>query len=158
MDRSPRLHAGHQEEPTIKFFELEFLLEHQRIIGIVTLVIGIGAWVTELLGMVYVCPYCRMQRTAIALLGILLLLPTPRRWIVRYLGSVIGAMGVIVAANQNFMHWKRISSGEFTFNENILIDPFLLSGAALFILIAQLWILLPGRHAEGSGLSRGSIC
>jgi hypothetical protein len=31
----------------------------------------------ELAGTVYICPYCRVQRTVILLLGLILLLPTP---------------------------------------------------------------------------------
>ncbi|WP_206020117.1 disulfide bond formation protein B [Pseudomaricurvus alkylphenolicus] len=121
---------------------MEFLKKHQRILGIVTVFIGIGAWALELSGLVYVCPYCRVQRTVIALLGLFLLFPVARQWVFKYLASVVGLMGIIVAVNQNFMHWKKISSGEFAFHEDIFVDPFILSGAALFIIVAQLWLIL----------------
>lgn len=60
----------------------------------------------------------------------------------RYLASVIGFMGAVVAVNQNFMGWAKISKGTFTFNDQLYVDSFLLSGGALFIIIGQLWLIL----------------
>ena len=91
---------------------------------------------------VYACPYCRMERTVILLLGLIMALPFSRHWITQYLASVIGFMGAVVAVNQNFMGWAKISKGEFAFNEQLYVDPFLLSGSALFILIGHLWLIL----------------
>ena len=96
----------------------------------------------EFAGTVYICPYCRVQRTVILLLGLLMILPLSHYWITRYIASVIGFMGAVVAVNQNFMGWVKISKGEFTFNEQLYVDPFLLSGGALFIIIGQLWLIL----------------
>ena len=107
-----------------------------------TMVIGLGAWAMEFAGTVYICPYCRVQRTVIALLGLIMVLPIARHWILRYLASVIGFLVAVVAANQNFMGWAKISKGEFALNEQLYIDPFLLSSGALFIIIGQLWLLL----------------
>jgi len=56
--------------------------------------------------------------------------------------SVVGFLGAVVAVNQNFMGWAKISKGEFAFNENLFIDPFLLSTGSLFIILAQLWLIL----------------
>ena len=96
----------------------------------------------EFAGTVYICPYCRVQRTVIALLGFIMILPFARHWILQYLASVIGFLGAVVAVNQNFMGWVKISKGEFAFNEQLYIDPFLLSSGALFIIIGQLWLIL----------------
>jgi len=108
----------------------------------IAIAIGLGAWGMEFAGTVYICPYCRVQRTVIALLGLIMVLPTARHWIVQYLASVIGLLGAVVAVNQNFMSWVKISKGEFAFNEQLYIDPFLLSSGALFIIIGQLWLIL----------------
>jgi len=62
--------------------------------------------------------------------------------VVRYVASVIGFLGAVVAVNQNFMGWVKISKGEFVFNEQLYIDPFLLSAGSLFIIIGQLWLIL----------------
>jgi len=104
----------------------------------------------ELAGTVYICPYCRVQRTVILLLGLIMVLPFCHHWITRYLASVMGFMGAVVAVNQNFMGWVKISKGEFAFNEQLYIDPFLLSGGALFIIIGQLWLILPRASATAS--------
>jgi hypothetical protein len=55
---------------------------------------------------------------------------------------VVGFLGAVVAVNQNFMGWAKISKGEFAFNENLFIDPFLLSTGSLFIILGQLWLIL----------------
>ena len=96
----------------------------------------------ELADAVYICPYCRVQRTVIILLGFIMILPFSAHWIFKYIGLVMGFMGAVVAVNQNFMGWVKISKGEFVFNEQLYMDPFLLSGGALFIIVGQLWLLL----------------
>jgi len=96
----------------------------------------------EFAGTVYICPYCRVQRPVILVLGLLMLLPFSAHWVVRYVASVIGFLGAVVAVNQNFMGWVKISKGEFVFNEQLYIDPFLLSAGSLFIIIGQLWLIL----------------
>jgi disulfide bond formation protein DsbB len=136
-------------EIAMALFELEFWRSHQRALGIIAIVIGAGAWAMEFSGAVYICPFCRVQRTVILLLGLLMVAPSPRHWIVRYLASVIGFLGAVVAVNQNFMGWAKISKGEFAFSEPLFIDPFLLSAGSLFIIIGQLWLIL-GKHPETS--------
>ncbi len=102
----------------------------------------------EFAGAVYICPYCRVQRTVIMLLGLLMVLPFAHFWISKYLASVIGFMGAVVAVNQNFMGWMKISKGEFTFADPLYIDPFLLSASSLLIIIGQLWLIL--RNSAGT--------
>ena len=124
------------------FLELAFWQRHQPALGLIAIIIGAGAWGMEFAGTVYICPYCRVQRTVILLLGVIMVLPFSKHWISRYVASVMGFMGAVVAVNQNFMGWVKISKGEFAFNEQLYIDPFLLSAGSLFIIIGQLWLLL----------------
>ena len=132
------------------FLELAFWQHHQRMLGIITIIIGAGAWGMEFAGTVYICPYCRVQRTVILLLGVIMVLPFSKHWISRYVASVMGFMGAVVAVNQNFMGWVKISKGEFAFNEQLYIDPFLLSTGSLFIIIGQLWLILTKAPTNGS--------
>jgi len=44
----------------------------------------------EFAGTVYICPYCRVQRTVILLLGVAMILPFTHHWVMRYLASVVG--------------------------------------------------------------------
>jgi len=143
--------VGSLEDSAINPLDLAFWQRHQRALGLVAIVIGVGAWAMELAGTVYICPYCRVQRTVILLLGLILLLPTPRHWCWRYIASVLGFFGAVVAVNQNFMGWVKISKGEFSFNEQLYVDPFLLSAGSLLILIGQLWLIL------GPPMSRDNI-
>ena len=128
------------------FFELRFWQQNQIALGVLAILIGAGAWGMEFAGTVYICPYCRVQRTVILLLGIMMILPFAHHWVTKYFASVIGFMGAVVAVNQNFMGWVKISKGEFAFNEQLYIDPFLLSSGSLFIVIGQLWLLLMAKR------------
>ena len=65
-------------------FDLSFWRERLRLLGFVAIVIGAGAWVTEFIGAVYICPYCRVQRTVILLLGVIMVLPFAGHWIAKY--------------------------------------------------------------------------
>ena len=134
--------ATSEEESTINLLDLAFWRRHQRALGLIAIFIGAGAWGMEFAGTVYICPYCRVQRTVILLLGLMMVLPFSHHWIMRYVASVIGFMGAVVAVNQNFMGWVKISKGEFAFNEQLYIDPFLLSAGSLFIIIGLLWLIL----------------
>ena len=127
------------------FLDLEFWQRNQFALGLVAILIGAGAWSMEFAGTVYICPYCRVQRTVILLLGIMMILPFAHHWVIKYFASVIGFLGAVVAVNQNFMGWVKISKGEFALNEQLYIDPFLLSSGSLFIIIGQLWFLLTKR-------------
>jgi len=120
---------------------LEHLIKYRRFIAIFILV-SVFAWVTELTGLVYICPYCRVQRTVIGILGIMLLVFTKPNWLVKYFALVFGFLGAVVAAMQHFNGWKKISAGKFSFNENVFIDSFLLSGFALFIIIGLVCLIL----------------
>ena len=132
------------------FLELAFWQRHQRALGLIAIIIGAGAWGMEFAGTVYICPYCRVQRTVILLLGVIMVLPFSTHWISRYVASVMGFMGAVVAVNQNFMGWVKISKGEFAFNEQLYIDPFLLSAGSLFVIIGQLWLILTKAPTNGS--------
>ena len=132
------------------FLELAFWQRHQPALGLIAIIIGAGAWGMEFAGTVYICPYCRVQRTVILLLGVIMVLPFSKHWISRYVASVMGFMGAVVAVNQNFMGWVKISKGEFAFNEQLYIDPFLLSTGSLFIIIGQLWLILTKAPTNGS--------
>ena len=134
----------------MEFLELTFWQRHQRALGLIAIIIGAGAWGMEFAGTVYICPYCRVQRTVILLLGVIMVLPFSKHWTSRYVASVMGFMGAVVAVNQNFMGWVKISKGAFTFNEQLYIDPFLLSAGSLFIIIGQLWLILTKAPTNGS--------
>ena len=126
----------------MKFLQLNTYSTHSKIVGLVAIVISLVAWTSDLSGIVYICPYCRAQRTVIGILGLMLISPAATHWIAKYIGLVIGFFGATVAANQHFMGWKKISAGTFEFKENLVIDPFLLSGLALFGIIGLTYLLL----------------
>lgn len=121
-------------------FSLNAYQTHKRWVGFFAIVACIIAWWVELAGVVYVCPYCRVQRTVIGILGLFLALNLAKHWIVKYITSVVGFFGAVVAANQHFMGWKKISAGTFVFNENIMVDPFILSGLAMTFIIGLVYL------------------
>lgn len=130
---------------------LETLHRHLRWIALAAIAISLLTWAVDLAELVYKCPYCRSQRTVIGLLGLLLLLPLSalRHWAVRWLATVLAVFGAQVASRQHFGGWSKISAGEFAFAQKWWIDPFLLSGVALFLitgLLLLLWSAPVGRQ------------
>lgn len=124
---------------------LEVLMKYRVHIAILAIFISVFAWVTELAGWVYICPYCRAQRTVIGALG-LLLLANPQYWLNRWISSVVAALGLVVAAMQHFNGWKKIMAGEFSWGVYWYSNSWVLSGCAMFIitgLILYLWAWRP---------------
>lgn len=127
---------------------LHFLLSHKKMLGVVAIIICVATWALELTDLVYVCPYCRMQRTVIGILGIFLLLPNPRHWISLYFASTIAAFGFFVGAYQHFEGWKRIMFGKFEWGEHWYINPWLLSGCALLLISGLLMLIWSASHSD----------
>jgi hypothetical protein len=121
--------------------QLEFWTGRMRLLGLIAIAISIATWTLELTGLVYVCPYCRTQRTVIGLLGLLMVTPNPGIWISRYVGAVLGVFGLVVGSTQHFAGWRKIMKGEFVLSPKVYDDAFLLSGAAIFIITAQVLLL-----------------
>jgi hypothetical protein len=120
---------------------LNWLISNKKIVGFWAIIICIFAWASELTDLVYVCPYCRAQRSIIGILGLSLLLPNPRNWINLYFSSCIAAFGFYVASHQHFAGWKKIMGGTFEWGESWYINPWLLSGCALFIISGLLLLI-----------------
>jgi len=134
----------------MKAFELKTIFANRHLIGVFAITLCIIAWGMELTGAVYICPYCRVQRTVIGILGAILLLPFVHHWLVKYMAIILGFFATVVASNQHFMGWKKISAGTFQFNDNIFIDPFLLSGFAIIAIIGMTGLILnlPKQNAQ----------
>jgi len=131
-----------------KLFDLNTYTNNYKIVGIIAILISVVTWTSEIMGWTYVCPYCRTQRTVIGLLGISLLFPNPGHWIIRYVGTVLGVLGLVVGGTQHFKGWAKISAGKFEFNDQIWFDSFLLSGAALFIITGLVFMLFLVKKTE----------
>ncbi|WOE75412.1 hypothetical protein [Alterisphingorhabdus coralli] len=124
---------------------LALLFRYRIAIAILAIIISVGAWGTEIGELVYVCPYCRAQRTVIGLLGLMLLVQ-PQHWLNRWIASVLAVFGLVVAGMQHFNGWKKIMAGEFSWGEYWYANAWMLSGFALFIitgLILYLWAWQP---------------
>ncbi|WP_394002290.1 hypothetical protein ACF3M1_15940 [Luteimonas sp. WGS1318] len=122
---------------------LTLIMLHRRLrtIAVLAILISVATWALDLTGVVYACPFCRAQRSVIGLLGLLMLWPDPRGWAIRWLASVLGVFGAVVAATQHFAGWRRIGAGTFRFADPWPVDPFLLSGAALFAIVGLVLLL-----------------
>ncbi len=87
-------------------------------------------WILDIAGLVYPCPYCQVQRTAIGLVGVILLLPW-KNLITDYATLVLALFGAHVAATQMFNNFHKSK-----YNEEFLY----LSTCAFLLLTAQLLI------------------
>ncbi|ALT00173.1 hypothetical protein AT746_19160 [Lacimicrobium alkaliphilum] len=132
-----------------KLLDIETYIQNVRWVAATAIFIATAAWAVELMDWTYICPFCRTQRTVIGILGILLFFPAPLHWIARYVGTTLGILGLVVAGTQHFRGWARISAGEFSFNQPIYFDSFLLSGAALFIITGLMFLLFLADKPKG---------
>lgn len=112
------------------------LVRNIRALGALAIAVAIVTWGMDLSGMVFECIYCRTQRTAIGIAGILMMLPDPRRWWIRYAASVVCFLGASVAAAQLFLVIRNVSSGK-----PLNVEVVILATGALFALIGQAMIL-----------------
>lgn len=111
---------------------LDLLTRNIRALGVAAILICIITWGVDLAGWVHQCPYCRIQRSAIGMAGVLMLLPDPRVWWIRYGGAAICFLGAHVAAAQIFLVFRNLSAGQPSNPVNLI-----LATGALFILVGQ---------------------
>ncbi|MDP1652517.1 MAG: hypothetical protein Q8L56_07320 [Rhodocyclaceae bacterium] len=119
----------------------DLLVRNIRLLGFIALAICIATWWMDFAGWVYICPYCRIQRSVIGLLGLLMVLPHPHHWLSRYIGSVFAVLGLVTAAMHFFSSLKEVFEGEFVWDTPWYLDSFLLSGCALLIITGQILLL-----------------
>lgn len=125
----------------MKLFDLDFYLDNVRVLGVIAIIVGLGAWAMDIMGYVYVCPFCRAQRTVIAVLGIFMLLPHTKHFILRYITCILGFYGTFVASSQHFRGWVNIQQGKFSWHDPWYLESFMLSFFAIFIIVAQVWLI-----------------
>lgn len=135
-------------------FSPDFLEKNRVFLAILAILVSGGTWAVDLAEWVYLCPFCRVQRSAIGILGLILLLPFFHHWIMRMIGSAVGVLGLVVAANQHFNHIIKMHKGTFEWGEAWYIHPWLLSGFALFIITALLMMLWTAPVRSGLHLER----
>ena len=130
-----------------KLFELEFYLDNIRTLGIIAILVGAGTWIMEFTDLVYVCPFCRAQRTVILILGIFMTLPNTKHFILRYITCILSGYALVVASNQHFRGWVSIQRGERgLITENWWIDSWTLSFFAICIITAQVWLIFLNKN------------
>ena len=123
-----------------------FIINHTYAIGIFAVLVCAGTWLLDYTELVYACPYCRVQRTIIGLLGIIILLPLSKSWIGKYIATVLAFFGMTVAALQHFRGWAKVSAGEFKFNQTLMTDPTILSGLSMFFIAGLLFVIIHKNH------------
>jgi len=77
---------------------LNWLNANLRLLGVIAIVVSLVTWAMDLAGWVYACPYCRVPRSAIGVVGALMLLPDPRIWWIRYGAAAVCFLGAHVAS------------------------------------------------------------
>lgn len=124
----------------------DVLRRNLRLLGALAIAISLATWAIDLAGLVHKCPYCQVQRTAIGLAGLFMMLPDPRLWWIRFVTTAICFMGAHVAAAQLFLVYRNLTSGRPSDPVNLV-----LAGAALFILVGQALLLFSARPAGRDG-------
>jgi disulfide bond formation protein DsbB len=125
---------------------LAWLERNFKLLGVVAIFLCVVTWALDLAELVHPCVYCRTQRTAIGLVGILMLFPAPREWWVRWPAAVFCFFGAHVSVFQLFLIVKSINSGEPFGKLNLFMAAgalFTLTGQALLFFTRE-----PGREQD----------
>ena len=123
---------------------LEFLTRNVRLLGLLAILICVVTWWIDLSGWVYECVYCRTQRTAIGVAGLLMVLPDPRRWWIRYAAVAVCFLGADIAGDQLFLVIRNINAGKAFGMLNLVMAT-----GALFTLVGQALLLFTPRPDRG---------
>lgn len=119
--------------------KLSGLLRNRRLVAVGVMAVVLLTLALDVAGLVYPCPYCRVQRAALGVLSLLLLLGAQDRLFSRYIALLAGAFGLIVGVSQNFNHIKKINNGSFDWAAVTIAHPWVLSGLAVLSLT---WLLM----------------
>ncbi len=115
---------------------LDLLSRNLRALGILAVAVAAASWWMDIAGLVHGCVYCRTQRTAIGIVGLLMVLPDPRAWWLRYPAAAFCFLGASVAVDQIFLVIRNLSAGKDSNPVNLV-----LASGALFVLIGQALLL-----------------
>ena len=130
---------------------LDLLVRNIRTLGFIAIAVCFGTWTMDIAGWIYICPYCRTQRSVIGLLGLLMVLPNPYHWLTRYLGAVLGVLGGVVAVMHFFRGFHDVLEGDFSLDDPWYLDSMLLSGLAIGIITAQILLLFQSPATREKG-------
>ena len=123
------------------------------ILGLLSILVSLIAWTADYTGMVYACPYCRVQRTVIGVLGLAMVLPNYKSLLYIFGLGLSAFFAAVIAVEQNFMGWKKISNGDFQgFQQPVYENAFLLSAGAFILISAQFIILFMRRFPHVASL------
>jgi len=115
---------------------LDLLRNNLRAIGVLCIVVSAVTWWMDLSGLVHECIYCRTQRTAIGLAGLLLVLPDPRQWWIRWPIAAVCFLGADVAGDQLFLVIRNLTGSKESNPVNLILATgslFILVGIALLV-------------------------
>lgn len=100
-------------------------------IGVFSIIICLVTWGLDLSEIVIQCPYCRVQRTMIGILGIMAILPKHRNGLLRYGAYFLAFFGADISVDQMFIS---IKSGYFpTVNALLAMSAFVIIGILTII-------------------------
>jgi len=119
--------------------KLGAMLRNRRLVAAGVMAVVLFTLALDVAALVFPCPYCRVQRAALGVLSLLLLLGVQDRVIARYVALVAGGYGLIVGVTQNFNHVKKINAGKFDWSALWIGHPWVLSGLAV---LALTWLLV----------------
>ena len=117
------------------------ILLNRRAVAAFVMLVVLVTLALDVAGLVHPCPYCRVQRFALGVLSIILLLKGYDRLLPRYVAAVTGLMGLVVGMTQNFNHIKKMNAGEFDWSAVSIGHPWVLSGLAVLTLVWQLFLI-----------------
>jgi disulfide bond formation protein DsbB len=120
---------------------LRSALLNRRVVGGAILIVVLFTLAVDIAGLVYPCPYCRVQRFALGVIALIMMMKSYDGLMWRYITAVVGMMGLVVGISQNFNHIKKINAGSFDWSALWIGHPWILSGLAILALTWQMLLV-----------------
>jgi len=117
------------------------MLLNRRLVAAFVLAVVLFTLALDVAALVAPCPYCRVQRAALGISALVMLLTSYNGLLPRYVAAVAGAFGLVVGVSQNFNHIMRMNAGEFDWSALSIGHPWVLSGLAILALVWQLMLV-----------------
>ena len=108
-----------------------FLKRYHTHIAWLAIASSLLTWGLDFTHVVFQCPYCRVQRTVIGLLGLIALLPQHKNTVLRYSCYLIAFLGADISGDQIFLHVKH--GTYLSFSLVLAVGAFVLIGVLTVI-------------------------
>lgn len=111
------------------------IFKYKKQFALFCILLSLFTWAMDFYSIVLPCPYCRVERAIIGLLGVMLLFPVNQYFLLKMLYYQLGFLGSVLSSQQFFLTIEKGSS---------ISSYMIMSYGALAIIILEVYLLKGG--------------